>query len=61
MTNNAKTIIVGQNLVSPSESFMKMPPTVKKRAAAMTIPANIATFNPRHARIPLQYGNLRAA
>ena len=43
MTNKAKTITVGQNLVRPSESFIKMPPTVKNSAAAMTIPANIVT------------------
>jgi hypothetical protein len=33
MTNKAKTIKVGQNLVRLSESFMKSPPTVKKSDA----------------------------
>ena len=59
MTNRAKTITVGQNLVSPSESFMKIPPTVKKSAAAMTMLANIVGLIPCSAHIPPQPCNWR--
>jgi hypothetical protein len=37
---SANTSTVGQNLVNPSDSFMKIPPTVKSSAASMIIAAN---------------------